>query len=144
MPDVVFPARRVIPQRATYAMLASLYDVLAPWRRVALFSPGGIALTWRVQGPRIESGLFVVNGPAHRALAAGPERDRLVLIAESERRCGFCGCTENFACVGGCGWLPDGRCSSCLGLRVPLPCVGIAPGARLPRPPRSERGGGHA
>lgn len=128
--------------RASLAMLASLYDVLPLARRLALFSPGGIALTWHIQGPRLESSLVVVDGPAHRALVTGPERDTLVLIPELAARCHFCGCVDGFACVGGCAWLADGRCSACLMRREVLARVSLVPGARLPRPPRSQRGGG--
>lgn len=29
------------------------------------------------------------------------------------RRCRQCGCTDNFACDGGCYWVEDNLCSAC-------------------------------
>lgn len=31
--------------------------------------------------------------------------------------CLSCGCTEEFACDGGCGWAEPGRCTRCVGAR---------------------------
>ncbi|WP_086314591.1 hypothetical protein A5821_002173 [Enterococcus sp. 7F3_DIV0205] len=36
------------------------------------------------------------------------------IFDEDTRKCDDCGCTQNNACVGGCYWITDNLCSSCL------------------------------
>ncbi len=36
------------------------------------------------------------------------------LTGHPERRCRMCGCTDARACPGGCWWVGDDFCSSCL------------------------------
>ncbi len=41
------------------------------------------------------------------------EQMRLDDAAKGSSRCRACGCTENFACVGGCYWVEVDLCSGC-------------------------------
>lgn len=124
--------------RVSLALLANIYDVLPKAQRGELWRPAGVELAWTLQGARVESGLLEVGSAPHAHLRAAAWRPLLVEIAEGERRCPWCGCVEAFACVGGCWWLPDGRCSSCWGLRATTARVELTPGAALPRPPRTR------
>jgi protein gp37 len=38
---------------------------------------------------------------------------------DGARACRVCGCTENNACEGGCWWVEDDLCSSCVGKEIP-------------------------
>jgi hypothetical protein len=44
---------------------------------------------------------------------------RLDVVANGAQACVVCGCTDNYACVGGCWWvngpMDDPLCSSCVG-----------------------------
>lgn len=124
--------------RVSLAMLAPIYDVLPKLQRSALWCPSGVELAWTLQGTRVESALVEVGSGVHNALRGNAWRPMLVEIAEGAQRCAWCGCVEVFACVGGCAWLPDGRCSSCWGLRAPVARIPLTPGAALPRPPRTR------
>lgn len=126
------------PACVTLALLATIYDVLPKRDRAALWRPAGVELAWTLQGARVESAPLVVGSSPHTLLRAAAWRPLLVEIAEGARRCPWCGCVEQFACVGGCSWLPDGRCSSCWGLAASVARVTLTPGAALPRPPRTR------
>lgn len=134
--------------RVSLAMLATIYDVLPKLDRASLWRPAGVELAWTLQGARVESALVEVGSAMHNALRGKAWRPMLLEIDEGARRCAFCGCVEAFVCVGGCAWLPDGRCSSCWGARAPVARIALTPGAALPRPPLRTRashdGGGHA
>lgn len=38
---------------------------------------------------------------------------------ELQRACRVCGCTDSHACFGGCYWVDEDLCSSCVGARRP-------------------------
>lgn len=42
----------------------------------------------------------------------------LVEIKQDLRRCRICGCTDDNACMGGCYWVEDDLCSSCVSART--------------------------
>lgn len=130
------------PRRVTFAMLASIYDVIPKAARRELFWPADLALGWSLQEARVESTPVRVESATARALRAPMWRAFLVEIPEAARRCPWCGCVESFACIGGCAWLPDGRCSACYGRSVVAAQLTLAPGASIPRVPRALRGGG--
>ena len=132
------PSPRGDTSRVTLALLATIYDVLPKRDRTELWHPAGVELAWTLQGARVESASLEVGAAVHRALRAAAWRPWLVEIPEGARRCSWCGCVEAFACVGGCSWLPDGRCSSCWGVRAPVARIQLTPGAALPRPPRTR------
>lgn len=129
-------------RRVTFAILASIYDVLPKAGRRELFRPALTPLDWALQGDRVESAPVHVASASAVVLRAPMWRAFLVEIPEAARRCPWCGCTEGFACLGGCAWLPDGRCSTCYGRGVVVPRIELAPGASIPRLPRALRGGG--
>lgn len=57
--------------------------------------------------------------------------ERIDLLGDDEVECRVCGCTDDFACDGGCVWVPDplnqgDLCSNCLP-RV-LADAGVGPG----------------
>lgn len=47
---------------------------------------------------------------------AGPAFERLLI--ELPQMCRVCGCTDEHACDGGCGWAADGLCTSCAAARL--------------------------
>ena len=44
----------------------------------------------------------------------GHEGERTVFALADERRCRVCGCTDDRACPGGCHWVEEDLCSSCV------------------------------
>ncbi len=43
-----------------------------------------------------------------------PEEDPLIDF----RRCRVCGCTDDYACPGGCYWIEENLCSACAGITL--------------------------
>lgn len=127
-PELVAAPR---PARVTFALLASLYDVLPVERRRTIYVAG---VTWSARGPRVESSPVAIGSAVYRAVH-GPVVSlaiRHVEIPEDATRCRWCGCVEMFACPGGCGWVQLGRCSECLLAREAVPSQRLAPGAMTP------------
>jgi transcription elongation factor Elf1 len=63
-----------------------------------------------------ELGIVSQHRPDRKRLAR-----RIVRLVQSERQCVECGCTDSFACEGGCSWVikhkatNTGVCSRCRG-----------------------------
>lgn len=120
------------PARVTVVLLAIIYDALPSARRLALFAPG---VAWWARGPRVESSPVEVGSAQHRALVGAVEKSATRIYVESDvgaRRCAWCGCTDNFRCVGGCSWILPERCSACRDRREPEPRHRLAPGSPTP------------
>ena len=116
----------------TVAFLRIVYDALPEARRRALFLPG---VSWSARGIRVESSPVAVGSEAHRALVGAVAKfaTRIYIeTAEGARRCAWCGCTDDFACNGGCAWIQPDRCSACRDRRAPEPSHPLAPGALSP------------
>ncbi len=58
--------------------------------------------------------LIAVREGDLEALAWLRDRD----VAEGAQRCRECGCTSNFGCRQGCGWIEADLCSECAGRRL--------------------------
>lgn len=119
------------PRRVTFAVLASLYDVLPVERRLRIYVA---SVTWSARATRVESSPVAVGGALYRALhgAVVTLGTGYVEIAEDAARCRWCGCSQSFACAGGCAWVQVDRCSACRDLREEIPSQRLAPGAVTP------------
>lgn len=61
-----------------------------------------------------DEGWRLIDGVVPAALAPDMYRDGVDLAPLGIRACRVCGCTDNSACAGGCGWVERDLCSLCI------------------------------
>lgn len=68
-----------------------------------------------VYGTMPMGGVFVELGDGRVLLLTVEAVSRVLVEAATQRHCRVCGCTEAFACEGGCHWAEADLCSACVG-----------------------------